>query len=47
MPAGDDQAMPGRNWIPIPDDHAVLACGDDTLGGQGAKRASGHASIQP
>ena len=47
MPAGDDQAMPGRDWKPIPDDHAVLACVNDALGGEGAKRASRHASIQP
>ena len=47
MPAGDDQGMPGRDWIPIPDDQAVLAGIEDALGGKGAKRASGHVMIQP
>ena len=47
MPARDDQGMPGRDWIPIPDDQAVLAGIEDALGGKGAKGAGRHALIQP
>jgi len=47
MPARDHQGMPGRDWKPISDDQTVLACMDDSLGWEGAKRASGHVKIQP
>ena len=47
MPAGYDQAMPGRDWEAIPDDHTMLTCVDNALGWQGAKRADRHESIQP
>ena len=47
MPAWYDQGMPGRDWIPIPNDQTILTCVDDALGGEGAKRASGHVKIQP
>lgn len=47
MPAGYDQGMPGRDWIPISDDHAVLTCVDDALNGEGAKGAGRHTPIQP
>ena len=47
MPTGDDQGMPGRDWIAIPNDHTMLACVDDPLGREGAKGACGHVKIQP